>query len=80
MLKPPLDRILTPHDEIVFIAEDDDTFRPASPPEHLERGRKAPPQVEHPPQKPEKILCCGWRRDIRDILLVLDRQVNKHRV
>ena len=28
-----------------------------------------------PPVAKEKILCCGWRRDIRDILKQLDKQV-----
>ncbi|KAH8049278.1 hypothetical protein JL720_15667 [Aureococcus anophagefferens] len=33
------------------------------------------PELDVPPKQKEMILCCGWRRDIRDILLQLDKQV-----
>lgn len=71
-LNPPHYKLIEPGDEIVVIAEDNDTYRPC-PPQELDEGEC--PEVEVTEPKSEKILFCGWRRHIRDILLFLDRVV-----
>ncbi|XXG74082.1 hypothetical protein AAC387_Pa07g2892 [Persea americana] len=69
MLNPSDDYILEEGDEVLVIAEDDDTYTPAPLPE----VRKSfLPNVLSPPKFPEKILFCGWRRDIDDMILVLE--------
>lgn len=69
MLNPRDDYILEEGDEVLVIAEDDDTYTPAPLPE----VRKSfLPNVLSPPKFPEKILFCGWRRDIDDMILVLE--------
>lgn len=30
------------------------------------------PKISDPPKYPEKILFCGWRRDIDDMIMVID--------
>ena len=57
-----------------MLAEDNDTFQPEPEPDGP-IDRSPPPRVKSTRPKPEKILFCGWRRDVRDILLLLDRQV-----
>ncbi|XP_075648084.1 ion channel DMI1-like isoform X2 [Castanea sativa] len=56
-------------DEVLVIAEDDDTYAP----DHLPEVRKGLfPKIADPPKYPEKILFCGWRRDIDDMIMVLE--------
>ncbi|EOA12903.1 hypothetical protein CARUB_v10025877mg [Capsella rubella] len=69
VLNPSDDYVLEAGDEILVIAEDDDTYAPGSLPEvrmcHF-------PKMQDPPKYPEKILFCGWRRDIDDMIKVLE--------
>ncbi|KAM7482128.1 hypothetical protein LguiB_006711 [Lonicera macranthoides] len=61
--------VLKEGDEVLVIAEDDDTYAPSSLPEVR---RCLFPKISDPPKYPEKILFCGWRRDIDDMILVLE--------
>ncbi|KAG2704458.1 hypothetical protein I3760_05G005100 [Carya illinoinensis] len=69
ILNPDDSYVLKEGDEVLVIAEDDDTYAPGPLPEVC-RGlfRKIP---DHP-KYPEKILFCGWRRDIDDMIMVLE--------
>ncbi|XP_071725585.1 probable ion channel POLLUX isoform X2 [Rutidosis leptorrhynchoides] len=69
ILNPKDDYILKDGDKILVIAEDDDTYSPGSLPE-VRRGLF--PKKVDPPKFPEKILFCGWRRDIDDMIMVLE--------
>ncbi|KAG7398989.1 hypothetical protein PHYBOEH_009982 [Phytophthora boehmeriae] len=60
-------------DEILVLAEDDDTYK-ACPPVFVEAG-DAPLPVEKVSTQ-EQILMCGWRRDIRDMIQLLDAVVH----
>ena len=71
-LKPAVGRVTKPGEKVIVIAEDDDTFQPV-PPERVERT--PPPKISPKKDEKELILFCGWRRDIRDIILHLDRLV-----
>ncbi|KAK1434441.1 hypothetical protein QVD17_00183 [Tagetes erecta] len=68
-INPNDEYILKEGDEILVIAEDDDTYSPGPLPE-LRRGLF--PKKVDPPKYPEKILFCGWRRDIDDMIMVLE--------
>ncbi|PIN16988.1 hypothetical protein CDL12_10356 [Handroanthus impetiginosus] len=59
--------VLQDGDEILVIAEDDDTYSPAPLPK-IRQG--VTPRKNDPPKFPEKILFCGWRRDIDDMIMV----------
>ncbi|XP_060195899.1 ion channel DMI1 isoform X1 [Lycium barbarum] len=66
----PDDRyVLKEGDEILVIAEDDDTYAPGLLPE-VNKGLF--PRITDPPKYPERILFCGWRRDIDDMIMVLE--------
>ncbi|CAM6111188.1 unnamed protein product [Calypogeia fissa] len=69
VLNPDDDYMLRDGDELLVIAEDDDTYFPCPVPK-VRKGSL--PRVVHPPKLPEKILFCGWRRDIDDMIMVLD--------
>ncbi|KAK9904600.1 hypothetical protein M0R45_000564 [Rubus argutus] len=69
ILNPDDSYVLQEGDEVLVIAEDDDTYAPATLPTVKEATFI---QIARTPRKPQKILLCGWRRDIDDMLVVLD--------
>lgn len=71
-LAPSSDLLFCDGDQLIVIAEDSGSYKP-EPPSRVEAGT-LPPHHE-PESKAEKVLICGWRRDIRDILKLLDRVV-----
>ncbi|XP_002966521.2 probable ion channel POLLUX isoform X3 [Selaginella moellendorffii] len=69
LLNPEDDYILLEGDELLVIAEDDDTYAPAPVP----KVRAGPlPKVMSHRKYPEKVLFCGWRRDMDDMIMVLE--------
>ena len=72
-LKPSAARVTKPGEKVIVIAEDDDTFSPLQDPVEVNAGT-VPEDVQKDHAK-ELILFCGWRRDVRDIILYLDRLV-----
>ncbi|KAK6945471.1 CASTOR/POLLUX/SYM8 ion channel, conserved domain [Dillenia turbinata] len=69
ILNPADDHVLKEGDEVLVIAEDDDTYAPGPMPE-VRPGHF--PNNSNPKKYPEKILFCGWRRDIDDMIMVLE--------
>ncbi|XP_059648221.1 ion channel POLLUX isoform X2 [Cornus florida] len=69
IINPDDNYVLKEGDEVLVIAEDDDTYAPGPLPEVR---RDFFPKIMDPPKYPEKILFCGWRRDIDDMILVLE--------
>eukprot|EP00261_Vitis_vinifera_P034376 XP_019075619.1 PREDICTED: ion channel CASTOR isoform X2 [Vitis vinifera] len=69
ILNPDDSYILQEGDEVLVIAEDDDTYAPATLPMVKEASFI---HIARPARKPQKILLCGWRRDIDDMIVVLD--------
>ena len=57
-----------------MLAEDDDTYQPGEPAE-LEIQMSCPDWK--PKKRIERILFLGWRRDMHDIISVLDRFVDQ---
>ncbi|WOK96498.1 hypothetical protein Cni_G05205 [Canna indica] len=69
ILNPDDSYILQEGDEVLVIAEDDDTYAPSKLPT-VRRGYL--PKDFTVPKSPERILFCGWRRDMEDMIMVLD--------
>ncbi|XP_024984173.1 ion channel CASTOR-like [Cynara cardunculus var. scolymus] len=69
ILNPDDSYVLQEGDEVLVIAEDDDTYAPVALPT-VWRGNL--PKEFIGPNSMEKILLCGWRRDIEDMITVLD--------
>lgn len=69
IMNPDDSYILQEGDEILVIAEDDDSYAPAELP-MVRRGNL--PKDFILPKSAEKILFCGWRRDMEDMIMVLD--------
>ncbi|RLN98105.1 hypothetical protein BBJ28_00011050 [Nothophytophthora sp. Chile5] len=69
---PEVDAVVEEGDQIMVLAEDDDTYK-ACPPVTIEAGKVPLPPVKEPTR--ERILMCGWRRDIRDMFVLLDAVV-----
>ena len=71
-LNPRKDRKMNPGEELIVIAEDDDTYEPE---DINECEVSLIPEPIPVVGDPEKILFCGWRRDVRDMMLLLDTMV-----
>ncbi|XP_011037374.1 PREDICTED: ion channel CASTOR-like [Populus euphratica] len=69
ILNPEDSYVLQEGDEVLVIAEDDDSYAPAALPT-VWRGSL--PKDFIGPKSAEKILFCGWRRDMEDMIMVLD--------
>jgi hypothetical protein len=78
VLNPPDDYIIRPGDAILVLAEDDDSYAPRkSMSEMSQEARDAFTNLQpaHRPvvmNQPEKLLFCGWRRDMDDMIMELD--------
>ena len=76
ILNPPRDMVVRHHDQIIVVAEDDDTYGPS-----LDQRPPAGPEGLQPQNEltkhamRESILLCNWRRDIDDMLIMLDDAV-----
>ncbi|XVF84270.1 hypothetical protein PTKIN_Ptkin17bG0019700 [Pterospermum kingtungense] len=69
ILNPDDSYVLQEGDEVLVIAEDDDTYAPGP----LTMVKEASfLHIARPARKPQKILLCGWRRDVDDMIVVLD--------
>ena len=73
-LRPPNDYVYSEGEEIVVIAEDDDTYE-AEDPVEIDRGESPPEYVKA--DKPEFILLCGWRRGMCSFLDLLNDMVSR---
>ncbi|OQR88605.1 ion channel [Thraustotheca clavata] len=75
IIKPDMERKIEPGEQIIFLAEDNDTYKARDEPIAI------PPCKDHPlvvaERQIEKILMCGWRRDIRDMIKLLDEVAMK---
>ncbi|KAK9868350.1 hypothetical protein WJX84_002514 [Apatococcus fuscideae] len=72
-LNPPDDYIVKADDQIIVLAEDDDTYEATATIPDIDTG--AAPENFRPTRHPEKVLFVGWRRDMDDMIMVLDEFV-----
>ncbi|KDO28069.1 hypothetical protein SPRG_20227 [Saprolegnia parasitica CBS 223.65] len=70
VIKPATHRRMAPGEGILVLAEDNDSYK-AAPPVPIDMG--APLSLERPRPSPQCILIAGWRRDIRNMLRLLDK-------
>ncbi|XXG89396.1 hypothetical protein AAC387_Pa12g1403 [Persea americana] len=70
ILNPDDSYILQEGDEVLVIAEDDDSYFPTALPMVKEASFI---DIARPTRKPQKILLCGWRRDIDDMIVSPER-------
>ena len=77
ILNPPGERVLGLTDKIVVIAEDDDSYEPllATMDTRKFMSLEASLSPTAQLQRPEKVLMTGWRRDIDDVIVLLDELV-----
>lgn len=67
ILNPDDSYVLQEGDEVLVIAEDDDTYAPTALPMVKDATFL---HIARPARKPQKILLSGWRRDIDDMIVV----------
>ena len=71
-LNPRKNHVMKAGQSLIVIAEDDDTYEPQ---DIYEGDVDIVPEPIPVVGDPENILFCGWRRDVRDMLLLLDTMV-----
>jgi len=76
LLNPEQNYIIQPQDSLLVLAEDNDsyTFDP-NPIIFDQQYEKDLPPYAPSVTKPEKILFCGWRRDLDDMIVELEKTV-----
>lgn len=72
-LNPPGDTVIEDGDQLIFIAEDDDTYECAPTTFVNSMGITANPNAENPAKKPTRTLCVGWRRDMHEMVFEVDK-------
>ncbi|XP_026408595.1 ion channel CASTOR-like isoform X2 [Papaver somniferum] len=72
ILNPDDSYVLQEGDEVLVIAEDDDTYAPTTLPMVKEASLI---EIIRPTKEPQKILLCGWRRDIDDMIVKLHEKI-----
>jgi hypothetical protein len=72
-LNPDGETTLQSGDELLVLAADDDSYAPCEPAPASDLGTVPKDQLETP--EAERILMCGWRRDVDDIIKELDNMV-----
>ncbi|EIE23062.1 hypothetical protein COCSUDRAFT_584, partial [Coccomyxa subellipsoidea C-169] len=71
LINPEDNYIMQPGDHVIVIAQDDDSYAPLKEPAAAPQpGDACPPGVSR--RAPERVLFCGWRRDMHDMIAVLD--------
>jgi len=70
---PPNDYRIESGDKILCLAEDNDTYKVNDGSYSLSRGKVA--SLAKGRRKEEKLLFCGWRRDMADMISLLDELV-----
>lgn len=73
-VNPESDRVYKEGEKILCLAEDDDTYEPNDG-TYSQRVGKVPSGLVAQPH-PEKLLFCGWRRDMADMITQLDEYVS----
>jgi hypothetical protein len=76
LINPPDDLVISNGDQVLVLAEDDDSYRvidvkfppPGAQSEIDERDRRVEAKID----PPERVLFCGWRRDMVDMINELD--------
>lgn len=71
-LNPQDSYTMNPEDQLLVIAEDDDSYAPLPAPVAVRAGPMPSVRVS---RHAEKVLFCGWRRDMEDLVMVLDEFV-----
>ena len=73
VMNPPDSMPLEEGDQILVLADDDETYKPEPYPDISDPTKLLPRRrLKH---VPEKIVFCGWRRDMGDMINVLDELV-----
>lgn len=71
LLNPSPDFVMQTNDGLIVIAEDNNSYAPESAADISVPYEAALPPPEE--KAPEKVLIAGWRRDIKEMLLMLDK-------
>eukprot|EP01052_Picozoa_sp_SAG31_P029963 SAG31_NODE_3030_length_4767_cov_3.085904_3_plen_554_part_00 len=75
-LNPSDEYVLEEGDELVVLADDDDTYSSAC--NEFEHSTDPPPRTDGDEKGGETLLFCGWRRDMSHIVMALDQMVPKN--
>ncbi|KAL7532696.1 hypothetical protein ACHAXR_004791 [Thalassiosira sp. AJA248-18] len=74
-VNPENDHVVEEGDKILVLAEDNDSYEVNG--DRVARGTGRVPAVLVETKKVERIMFCGWRRDMADMIIQLDEYVEK---
>ncbi|KAG0559672.1 hypothetical protein KC19_10G122100 [Ceratodon purpureus] len=73
LINPPPETIFEERDRLLVISEDEDSYQPGIP--HAPEHAQYVPNMEKHSKQVLKILICGWRNDLQDVLRLIDNNV-----
>jgi hypothetical protein len=71
MINPPRGEVVQRGDRIIVLAEDDDSYEVGPKPSDIVVEHEEDVHTPKTP-RPERVLFCGWRRDLDDVIQLLD--------
>jgi hypothetical protein len=71
MINPPRGEVVQRGDRIIVLAEDDDSYEVGPKPSDIIVEHEDDVHTPKTP-RPERVLFCGWRRDLDDVIQLLD--------
>lgn len=75
LINPPPETVFEEGDRLLVISEDEDSFKPGE--SRAPQNPRVVPNVEKHSKEVLKVLICGWKHDLKDVLMLLDNSVAK---
>lgn len=73
LINPPPETVFEERDRLLVISEDEDSYQPGV--SHAPQHAPHVPGVEKHVKQVLKVLICGWRNDLHDVLRLIDNNV-----
>jgi Trk K+ transport system NAD-binding subunit len=75
LINPPPETVFEEGDRLLVISEDENSYKPGE--SRAPQNPRVVPNIEKHSKEVLKVLICGWKHDLKDVLMLLDNSVAK---